>query len=93
MRHDPDIAGMIYWDLPSHDLFLLRARVDLLTGLHPQGTTGSAVFRLPGQELVQAASVGWKDEQKRIAFANPFNDLSSPNLLACMLSSAFSWNE
>jgi hypothetical protein len=42
--------------------------------------------------LVQAASVGWKDEQKPVvAFAYPFNDLSSPNLLALMLSGAFSW--
>jgi len=93
MRHDPDVAGMIYGYLPSHDLFLLRARVDLLTGLHPQGTTGSAVFRLPGRELVQAASVGWKDKQKHVAFASPFNDLSNPNLLDFMLSGAFSWDE
>jgi hypothetical protein len=52
-------------------------------------TTRSAVLPLPGQELVQAASVGWKDVQKRLAFASPFNDLSSPNLLACMCLSFF----
>jgi hypothetical protein len=39
--------------------------------------------------MVQAASVGWKDEQKPFAFDNPFNDLSSQNLLAAMLSGAF----
>jgi hypothetical protein len=43
-------------------------------------TTGSTVCLSPGQELVQATSVGWKDGQKRLAFAHPFNDLSSPNL-------------
>jgi hypothetical protein len=48
-------------------------------------------LHLPGQELVQAASVGWKDEQKSYAFANPFNNLSSQNLLAAMLSGTLSW--
>ncbi len=37
MRHDPDVAGMIYGNLPSHDLFLFRARVDRLTGFAPPG--------------------------------------------------------
>jgi hypothetical protein len=89
MRHDPDVTGPIYGNLPSHDLFLFRARVDRLTGFIPPGDHKVRGLRLPGQELVQAASVGWKDEQRPSAFANPFNDLSSPNLLAAMLSGTF----
>ena len=44
MRHDPDVPGMIYGDLPSHDLFIFRAQVDRLTGFAPRGTTRSAVY-------------------------------------------------
>jgi hypothetical protein len=59
--------------------------VDRLTGSSPSNDHWVRGLAFAGQELVQTTSVGWKEEQKPVAFAYPFNDLSSLNLLASML--------
>jgi hypothetical protein len=58
MRHQPDVPGVIYGDLPNHDFVSLRAQVDLLTGYAPSDDHKVRVLPLPGREMVQATRVG-----------------------------------
>jgi hypothetical protein len=69
--------------------FVFRAQADHLTSVALRGPQGPRFLFTWSGNLVQATSVGWKDQQKQFAFAGPFNDLPSPNLPDAMLIELF----